>query len=383
MAAIDPKSRLVSLDAFRGLTIAAMILVNNPGSIVEIFNPLEHSIWHGWTFADCIYPAFLWMVGVAMVFSSAKRIAHGDRRSQLMAHVLKRSVIIFALGIFVTAFPFGLFLDHYFSIAHLRVPGVLQRIGVCYLLCGLIFFSTGIRGQIIWTLVLLIGYWGLLEWAYVPGYGAGILEPEGNLCWYVDSLVLGDHTYGSAIIKGFDPEGIVSTLGALATTLLGVLAGHWLHSTASKNIKTAGLLLAATTLIGIGLIMDIWLPINKNLWTSSFAIFMAGISMACIGLFCWLIDLRGYQRWATPFTIFGMNALAIYVLSILIARFLYLLGWPQPDGSFLDLREYLSVNLFESWAGAITGSLLYAITYVLMMYLVAWAMWKRRIFVKL
>lgn len=383
MTAIDPKSRLVSLDAFRGATIAAMILVNNPGSMVEIFDPLEHSIWHGWSFTDCIFPAFLWMVGVAMVFSSAKRMEQGANCRPLVIHVLKRSAIIFALGIFITDFPFGLFLDPHFSLANMRIPGVLQRIAVCYLLCGLIFFFTGIRGQIIWTLGLLIGYWGLLKWAHVPGYGAGVLEPEGNLCWYVDSLVLGDHTYGSAIVKGFDPEGIVSTLGALATTLFGVLAGHWLLSATSKDTKTAGMLLAAAALIGIGLVMSIWLPINKNLWTSSFAIFMAGISMACIGLLCWLIDIKGYRRWATPFTILGMNALAIYVLSCLIARFLYLLGWPQPDGSFLELREFLSLTLFESWAGAITGSLLYAITYVLMMYGVAWAMWRRRIFIKI
>lgn len=383
MTTTDSKSRLISLDAFRGATIAAMILVNNPGSYVEVYDFLEHSAWHGWTFADGIYPAFLWMVGVALVLSTAKRIERGEPRTQMITHVLKRSVIIFVLGVFLAGFPFGLFLDPYFSFVSLRIPGVLQRIALCYLLTSIVFFATRVHGQVIITLGLVIVYWALLEMVRVPGYGAGVLEPEGNLCWYVDFLVLKGHTYAQSLVRGFDPEGIVSTLGALATTLFGVLAGHGLRSSYSPNVKTMGMLVAGTALIVVGSVMDMWLPINKNMWTSSFAVFMAGISTASFALCYWVIDVKGYQRWATPFSIFGSNALAIYVLAILMEKLLYLFGWPEPGGSRLEVREYLSQTLFESWAGALNGSLLYSIAFVLVMYLVAWAMWKKRIFIKL
>jgi predicted acyltransferase len=383
MTTTSSKSRLISLDAFRGATIAAMILVNNPGSYVEVYDFLEHSAWHGWTFADGIYPAFLWMVGVALVLSTAKRIERGEPRTQMITHVLKRSVIIFALGLFLAGFPFGLFLDPYFSFASLRIPGVLQRIALCYLLASIIFFTTGVRGQVVAILALLIGYWLLLKLVRVPGYGAGVLEPAGNLCWYVDFMVLKGHTYTQSIANGFDPEGIVSTLGALATMLFGVLAGHGLRASYSPTVKTLGMLAAGIALILIGLVMDMWLPINKNLWTSSFAVFMAGISTASFVLCYWVVDVKGYQRWATPFSIFGTNALAIYVLAILVEKLLYLFGWTEPGGSRLEVREYLSQTLFESWAGTLNGSLLYSIAFVLVMYLVAWAMWKKRIYIKL
>jgi predicted acyltransferase len=383
MTGMEPKSRLISLDAFRGATIAAMILVNNPGSYVEVYDFLEHSAWHGWTFADGIFPAFLWMVGVALVLSTAKRLEQGDSRHLMMMHVLKRSAIIFALGVFLAGFPFGLFLDPYFSFGEIRIPGVLQRIALCYLLASVIFFTTSVRGQVIVIFGLLVVYWALLKMVHVPGYGAGVLEPDGNLCWYVDFVVLKGHTYAQSLVKGFDPEGIVSTLGALATTLFGVLAGHGLRSSYSPNAKTLGMLAAGIGLIVVGSVMDIWLPINKNLWTSSFAVFMAGISTASFAVCYWIIDVKGYQRWSTAFNIFGMNALAIYVLAILVEKFLYLFGWTEPGGSHLEVREYLSMTLFESWAGVLNGSLLYSITFVLVMYLVAWGMWKKRIFIKL
>jgi predicted acyltransferase len=340
-------------------------------------------MWHGWTFADCIFPAFLWMVGTSMVLSTAKRIERGEPRTQMMAHVLKRSVIIFVLGLLIVGFPFGLFLDPYFSFAEMRIPGVLQRIAVCYLLAGAIFFTTNVREQILITLGVLVCYWFLLEMVHVPGYGAGILEPEGNLCWYVDFLVLKDHTYHQSIIQGFDPEGIVSTMGALATTLFGILTGHWLRSPHAPNAKTLRMLAAGSGLIVLGLVMNVWLPINKNLWTSSFAVFMAGISTVTFAVCYWVIDVNGFQRWTFPFTVFGLNALALYVLSVLVERFLYLLGWTEPGGSHLEVREYLSQTLFESWAGPLNGSLLYAITFVLAMYVVAWGMWKKRIFIKI
>jgi predicted acyltransferase len=383
MIAADSKSRLVSLDAFRGAAIAAMVLVNNPGSYVEVYDQLEHSEWNGLSFADCIFPAFLWIVGVAITFSFARRVEQGSNRGQLLVHVLKRSVIIFALGIFITDFPFGLFLDPLFSFATMRIPGVLQRIALCYLLVSMIFFTTRVRGQILWTVGLLALYWMMVKWVYVPGFGEGILEPEGNLCWYIDSLVLGEHTWRGAIVEGFDPEGIVSTIPALTTTLFGVLAGHWLRAPRSGQVKTLGLLGAGIALLAIGFIMDRWLPINKNMWTSSFAVFTAGVSSVCLAIFFWVTDVKAHQRWARPFEIFGMNALAIYVLSVLGARLLYLFGWCEEGGAYLELREYLFQILFEPWAPTILASLMYAIVYVLLMYLVAWTMWKKRVFIKL
>ena len=377
-----PSQRLLSLDAFRGATIAGMILVNNPGTWSSIYPELRHAAWHGWTFTDWIFPFFLWIVGVAMTLSFAKRMEQGADKKKLFLHVLQRSAVIFLLGLFLAGFPFGLFLNHTFSFSAIRIPGVLQRIAVCYLIGSAIVLTTGIRGQVIWAVSLLTLYWLLIKLVHVPGFGAGVLDPTGNLCWYVDSTVLAGHTWRGAPVPGFDPEGIVSTIPAIATTLFGVLTGHWLRSNRTKEEKTAWMFVAGCFMLLLGAILDMWLPINKNLWTSTYSIFMAGWALVCLAIFYWLIDVKGYKKWATPFVIYGMNAIAVFVLSGIVGRLLYLIKVPQADGTSTSLQAYIYESYYAPLANPLNASLLYAITFILVMFLVVWFLWKRKWFIK-
>jgi predicted acyltransferase len=382
MTATTPTQRLRSLDAFRGATIAGMILVNNPGTWNAIYPQLRHAAWHGWTFTDWIFPFFLWIVGVAMTMSFAKRMEQGADKMKLFTHVLRRSAIIFLLGMFLAGFPFGLMLNHTFSFGAIRIPGVLQRIAVCYLIGSAIVLTTGVRGQILWALGLMTVYWLAIMLVPVPGYGAGVLDPTGNLCWYIDSTVLAGHTWRGAPVPGFDPEGIFSTLPAIATTLLGVLTGHWLRTNRSKEEKTAWMFVAGNALLLIGAVADIWLPINKNLWTSSYTMFMGGWALVCFAICYWLIDVKGYARWAIPFEIYGLNAIAVFVLSGIVGRLLYLIKVPQADGAALALQAYIYQTVYVPLASPMNASLLYAITFIGIMFLVVWFMWKRKWFLK-
>lgn len=378
---MENPNRLQSLDVFRGATIAAMILVNNPGSWEYSYAQLKHAAWHGWTFTDWIFPFFLFIVGVAMTFSFPKRLEQGQTKKQLLLHTLRRAVILFALGLLVNGFPFGLF-DHQFSCATLRIPGVLQRIAICFLIASIIFMTTKIRGQIIWTVSLLAVYWLLIKLVPVPGFGAGVMAPTGNLCWYVDSTLLHGHTWIYAPAEGFDPEGIVSTIPAIATTLFGLLTGQWLRSERSREEKTVWMFVMGQAMLLLGVIFDNWLPINKNMWTSSYSVFMAGWALICLATFYWLIDVKGMQRWAKPFTIFGMNAITVFVLSELLAILLWVITWKGADGAVNNLHDYIHGHLFMPLASTTNASLLFAIAFVLAMYLLAWAMWKKRWFLK-
>jgi predicted acyltransferase len=381
-AAVAHNGRLVSLDAFRGATIAAMILVNNPGSWKYIYPQLAHASWHGWTFTDWIFPFFLYIVGVALTLSFAKRIGRGDNRMHLFLHVVRRSAIIFALGLFLAGFPFGLAWGHTLSLDTIRIPGVLQRIAVCYLVASSIFLMTGLRGQIIWTVSLLALYWIALMVIPVPGYGTGILEPTGSLPWYVDSHVLAGHTWRGAPVPGFDPEGILSTLPAIATTLFGVLTGHWLRTPRSMEEKTVWMFVAGNSFLLIGAILDIWLPINKNLWTSSYSVFMAGWALICFATFYWLIDAKGYRRWATPLVMFGMNAITVFVLSGVVGRVLGLIRVTEPDGVLVPLQPYIFQHFYLPLASPLNASLLFAISFILVMFLVVWFLWRQKWFLK-
>ncbi len=378
----EPSSRLLSLDAFRGATIAGMILVNNPGTWSAAYPQLLHAPWNGWTFTDWIFPFFLFIVGVAMVFSFAKRKETGANKKDLYVQILKRSAKIFMLGLFLNGVPFGLLFGHQFDIGTMRIPGVLQRIAVCFLIVGFLYLNTNLKQQIWILLGLLAGYWAMLKLIPIPGYGAGVLEPLGNLAWYVDSKLLAGHTWSGAPAPGFDPEGIVSTLGAIATTLAGVLAGYWLRSSAGKAEKTAWMFVGGNLLLLAGIVMDIWLPVNKNLWTSSYVVLMAGWSLVCLATFYWLIDVKGYTAWAKPAIIYGMNAIAVFVLSGVVARFLGLIKVSRVDGTATSLKSYIFENIYLAVASPINASLLFAITFIVVMYLFVWVLWKKKIFIK-
>lgn len=382
MNSTDSPRRLMSLDAFRGATIAAMILVNDPGNWDTTYVQLKHSPWNGWTITDMVFPFFLWIVGVAMTLSFARRTESGADRGRLMLHVVRRAAVIFLLGIVINGFPFGLF-GAEFSFSTLRIPGVLQRIAVCYLIASAIFLTTSVRGQVIWAGVFLVVYWLAIMLIPVPGYGAGFLEPKGNLGWYIDSTLLSGHTWVWAPAPGFDPEGILSTLPAIATTIFGLLTGHWLRTDRPAAEKISWMFTAGIGMVALGWFLSIWLPINKNLWTTPYSIFMGGWALVGLAACYWLIDVKGYKRWATPFVIFGMNAIAIYVASELLATLLGVLQVTGPEGKPIGLQQYIFGSWFAPIADPYNASLLYSISYVLLMFLIAWVMWKRRLFVKI
>lgn len=377
--------RLLSLDAFRGFTIAGMILVNNPGSWGAIYPQLEHAAWHGWTFTDFIFPFFLWIAGVSMTFSFAVRRSKGDSDRTLMLNVLRRSAIIFALGMFLAGFPFGLLWGHTFSWGAIRIPGVLQRIAVCYLITSFIYLRTSMRGQLLTIGGLFVSYWLLMFYYPVPDIGAGLFEKGRNFASYIDSILLTGHMWGAT--KTWDPEGIISTIPAIATTLFGTLLGDYLRtSTQDKVEKSAWMFTSGAVLLLLGAILDMWMPINKSLWTVSYVIFMAGWANCIFGIFYFLIDAKGITRWAYPLIVYGMNAIFVFVLSGVAGRTmgLWKFNVMLSDGSYKDvsIKTIITQNLFEPYLSPLNASLMHAIVWVSVMYLIVWVMYKRKIFVK-
>jgi predicted acyltransferase len=381
--ASQSSTRLQSLDAFRGATVAAMILVNNPGSWESIYPQLEHAPWNGWTMTDFIFPFFLWIMGMAMTFSFGKRSERGEGKGILMRHVVRRGAIIVAIGLFLSGFPFGLLFGHHFSFSTMRFPGVLQRIGLCYIAAGAIVIYCSQRAGVLWVFGLLLLSWMALMMIPVPGFGAGVLQPTGNLAWFIDSHLFAGHTWSGAPAPGFDPEGLLSTFPAVATTLLGALTGRWLRAPGTKEEKTAWMFVAGEFMLLAGAVFDIWMPINKNLWTSSYVVFMGGWALVIFAMFYWLIDVKGYVRWFMPAVIYGMNALAVFVLSGLVGRLLNLIRIAQPDGSSVTLKGWITATLFVPLGSPVNASLAFAIAFVLAMFAVVWLMWKRRWFVKI
>ncbi len=377
--------RLISLDAFRGFTIAGMILVNNPGSWEHIYPQLEHAEWSGWTFTDWIFPFFLWIVGVAMTFSFANRISKGDSKKNLLLNVLRRSAIIFLLGLFLAGFPFGLLWQHNFSFATIRIPGVLQRIAICYLVSSLIYLYSTSRGQIISILVLFISYWLMMFYIPIPEFGAGLFEKGKNFAAYIDSLILNGHMWSST--KTWDPEGLVSTLPAIASTLLGALTGDYLRkSEKSKIEKSAWMFVYGAAFLLAGTILDMWMPINKSLWTVSYTIFMAGWALCIFGIFYFLIDAKGISKWAKPFTVYGMNAIFVFVLSGVVGKMLYLWKFNVrlSDGTYSDvsIKTLLMQNIFDRLFSPINASLAFAVCWIAVMYCIVWLMYNKKIFIK-
>ncbi|HEX9614603.1 MAG TPA: DUF5009 domain-containing protein [Bacteroidota bacterium] len=375
---LTPSGRLRSLDVFRGATIAGMMLVNNPGDWSHIYAPFRHAAWHGWTFTDTIFPFFLWIVGVAMTFSFAKRVERGENTRTLSLHVVKRSAIIFGLGLFLTGIPFGLLFNHSFSFAAWRIPGVLQRIAVCYLIAGIVFLRTDWKQQA-WIAAALLGlYWVAVLIIPVPGFGAGVLDPTGNLCWWIDSNLLAGHTWSGAPVPGFDPEGIFSTIPAIATTLFGILTGHLLRSQQSETEKTSKMFVYGNLLLLVGLILDNWLPINKNLWTSSYTVFMAGLAMNVLGVCYWFIDVKGSTSWAKPFEIYGLNAVTVFFLAGLFGRLSWLIKVPGSGENPITLKTWYYGVFFEWIPDHMIGSLLHSLAWVAGLYLIAYLMYRRR-----
>lgn len=367
------QGRLASLDVFRGITIALMIVVNNPGSDVS-YSFLEHADWNGWTLADLVFPFFLFIVGVAIPYSFGDRIAQGESRRKLLLKVVRRSIVLFMLGLFLNGFP-------YYDLATLRVMGVLQRIALCYFFAALIFLSFNARKQAMIAGLIPISYWAMMTLVPVPGYGAGVLSKQANLASYVDNLLLGrQHLWEGSMTWG-DPEGLLSTIPAVATTLFGVLAGKYLRSNRSPLEKATYFFFIGIVGIVAGLLWNFWFPINKSLWTSSYVALTGGISFIFLATCYYIIDIKKHVTWTKPFIILGMNAIIIYVLSEIVSSVVYAkitLG----NGTTTALKPFLYRNYFASWAGSLNGSLFYALAYLMLWIAVAGILYKRRIFIK-
>ena len=378
----SPSKRLVSLDVFRGATVAGMMLVNNPGDWSKIYAPWGHAKWDGWTYTDTIFPFFLWIVGVAMMLSFAKRVERGDDKGMLAMHVLRRAVIIFALGVFLSTFPFGLAFGHKFSIHAFRIPGVLQRIAICYFVGGILVLNFSTRVQIGITFSLLALYWILMKTIHVPGFGPGVWTPKGNLVWFIDAHLLKGHTWTGAPAPGFDPEGIFSTIPAIATTMFGVFTGAFLRKEHSKEEKVAWMFFAGSVMMLVGLIMDNWLPINKNLWTSSYSVFMAGLALNVLACCFWTIDVRGWSGWSKPFEIYGQNAITMFFLSGVLGRLSFLIKLAGPDGHPMTLKTWYYNALFVPIGDPMVASFAHSIAFMLFLYAIAYFMHRMNWIVK-
>ena len=368
-------TRLHSLDAFRGLTVAGMILVNNPGTWGSIYSPLQHASWHGWTPTDLVFPFFLFIVGVSVTLALSRRAESvGGGKRDLYLKIVRRALIIFALGLFLAGFPS-------FDLSTIRVPGVLQRIAVCYLCAALIFLNTDWRRQLYVFAGLLLAYWALLTLVPVPGYGPGDLgSKEWNIAAYVDRAVFGNHVWRQA--KVYDPEGILSTLGALATTLAGVLTGHLLRSRRGDFEKVAAMFVAGAFAVAAGWAWNSWLPVNKALWTSSYVLLTAGMALQLLAVCYWLIDLKGRRKWAFPFVVFGTNALAAFFLTGLCAKLFGLIKLTGADGKQVALHAVIYRNAFASWLAPLNASLAFAVCFVLVWFGLMWLLYRRGVFVK-
>jgi predicted acyltransferase len=356
-------TRLLSVDALRGLTVAAMVLVNNPGTWRAVYPPLRHAEWHGWTPTDVIFPFFVFIVGVAIPLALAPRLER-EGRAAVALKVVRRSIVIFALGIILNGFP-------WFVWATLRIPGVLQRIAVCYLVAAVIYLLTSTRAQAIIASALLLGYWLAMTVVPVPGYGAGNLSPEGSLAAYLDRTLLGPHIWQFA--KVYDPEGILSSAPAVATTLLGVLTGTFLRSGRRSEVIAARLAVAGIVGIAVGELWALSFPINKSLWTSSYVMLTGGLALIALAACYWIVEVRKRRRWAFPFAVLGVNALVLFFLSTLVARLLSIVKVGTEGRS---LQAVLFDSVFAPLASPVSASLAYAAAYVVAWWAIMWMLYR-------
>jgi predicted acyltransferase len=349
-----------------------MIVVNTPGTWTHVYPPLLHAEWHGWTPTDTIFPFFLFIVGVSMAISFVRRRSQGATRRELLRHAVTRGLIIFGIGLALNLLSYFLFHRE-----HLRIPGVLQRIGVVYLLASVIFLLLPRRGVVATAVGLLLGYWALMMLVPVPGYGAGRLDVEGNLAAYVDRAVLGAHTWK----PGWDPEGPFSTIPAVATTLLGTLAGEWLVSPRVKH-KITGLLVGGLFALAVGALWGRVFPINKSLWTSSYSLFMSGLAAISIALCLWIVDVRDWKGWARPFEWLGRNPIAAFVVSTLVTILMLAVKLSGPEGKPRSLYATIYRTVFDRFQDPRLGSLLFALAYLAVWVAVSGVLYRKRIFFK-
>lgn len=366
-------TRLVSLDVLRGITIAFMILVNNGGP--NSFSPLKHSAWNGWTPTDLVFPTFLFVMGTSMVFSFDTRLSRGASKASLALHSLRRFVILFLLGLVVNGFPF-------FPWHTLRIYGVLQRIAICFLVCSLLYlWDRGARSKIVLAVVALVGYWALLRYVPVPGYGmpghdVPFMDKAGNIVSWLDRQIFPARRL---YVQVRDPEGLLSDIPAIATTLLGMLTGMWLRGKDSRERKFVGMIGAGAVLFVLGELWNLSFPINKNLWTSSFVLLAAGVSVICLALCYWAVEIRGWKTgWTYLWLVFGMNAITAYVFSECLSSALGAIRLSPK----LNLGDFFYFHLFGRIHPPPIGALAYAVAFVMVCWLVVWPLYRKKIFIR-
>ena len=399
----QPKERLLSLDVFRGMTIAGMLLVNDPGTWSAIYPPLEHAPWNGWTPTDLIFPFFLFIAGVTTHLSLTSRRARGDDEAAIRRQIIRRGALIFLLGFLVNGFPYftwgnitgvadPTFIQRVIDrLYHWRIMGVLQRIGLAYMLGALLSQGKSLKRQVATIVVLLYGYWFAMTVLPVPDSGAmGQLmlgDPARTMAAWWDRLLLdwtrfglGNHTWVSSVT--WDPEGIFSTIPAIGTAMLGNLAGQWIGTRRSLTERINGLFAIGSIGMMMGMMWNWAFPINKSLWTSSYVVFCAGMACVALATVMWVVDVQNIRKWTKPFVIYGMNPMVAFVGSGVMARCIYSIFTVTYDGKKIPLEAGIYQTLFASWLEPVNASLAFAITFVLFWFGILSVLYQKKIFFK-
>jgi predicted acyltransferase len=372
-----PRERLLSLDVFRGLTVAGMLLVNQPGDWGAIYPPLAHAPWHGWTPTDLIFPFFLFIVGVTTHLSLEARQRRGESERAIVGQITRRALMIVICGLLLASFPWW----PLERITGMRFPGVLQRIGVAYFFGALLTLRGSLKQQAIVLVALLYGYWFAMTLLPVPGTGAmGQLvldNPSASIAAWLDRAVFGSHLWRSS--QTWDPEGLLSTVPAIGTVILGVFTGRWISSRGSIHERLVGLYAAGALATVAGLMWHWSLPINKSLWTSSYVLFTAGVGAMTLATCIWLVDVVGVTWWTKPFTWFGRNPLLAFLGTGLMSRTIYsLIRLPNADGTTSSLQRVIYENAYASWLSPKDASLLFAVSYVALWAVILYWLDRRR-----
>ena len=393
------RERLLALDVFRGMTVAGMLLVNNPGTWSAIYPPLEHAPWNGWTPTDLIFPFFVFMVGITTELSLRARRARGDDEGAILKQILRRASLIFLFGTLLSTFPYftwvpipelpnATFLDrvvHRFE--HWRILGVLQRIALAYLFGALLTFRTTWKQQLAIVSALLLGYWALMTLVPVPDTGIPgrfvLDKPEQLLSAWLDRTVLGvNHLWSGS--KTWDPEGILSTMPAIGTMMLGTFAGRWIgEQQRPLSDRLAGLFAVGALVMMLGLMWNWVFPINKSIWTSSYVLFTAGMGAVSLATCLWLIDVCQLRRWTFPFVVYGMNPMLAFLGSGLMARLIVsIITLDAGDGKHISAQAWAFDRLYASWLPPREASFAFAVSFVALWFGILWAAWKRGIVLK-
>lgn len=373
--------RLLSLDVFRGATVAAMILVNNPGDWGHIYAPLEHASWHGCTPTDLIFPFFLFIVGVSITYAMSSKKADPQAHTRTILKAAKRAAILFGLGLFLSLYP-KIFTEPLNALVQVRIPGVLQRIAVVFLISSIIFLKNTERNIMRITGGILVLYWIIMTFIPVPGTGFANLEQETNMAAWIDRSILTEaHLWKSA--KTWDPEGILSTLPAIASGLIGVLVGSFLRRRDLEDGYKISWLFSTGLMLYIGgMIWALQFPLNKSLWTSSFVLYTGGLATMILSFCYWIIDVNKYQRYTLPFVVYGKNAITVFFLSGLLPGTMNMIKVDKADGTTSGLQSFLYTNFFSTNFSPINASLAWAIAQICFWFVILYIMYRKNIFIK-